>query len=185
MLLPSGRLTPAVCGALYAAVASDTGCFRFGNTTAQSHVIAADLIERGADPAAVNRMLFEQRPISELAATKAALDGLRFFADGRIALIGFTNEMKERMAFCDDDIAPLHNLPREIVGVRLGVTVRQQPDPPDLYKISLRSSGDPDCAAICALFGGGGHKGAAGCRITAPSLEEAEKMIVDAAAGMI
>ena len=182
MLKDAGRLGPEVCGALYAAVASDTGCFKFANTTADSHVICADLIARGADCHYINAKLFEQRTPGEIAAARLAYGGLKFFENGRIASVGFTNAMKEEYGFDDDDVAAYHNLPREIMGVEVGVTIRQQPDDPGEYKVSLRSSGEPDCSAICGLFGGGGHKGAAGCRIKASSLEEAENVIVSAAA---
>ena len=181
MLKDSGRLTPEVCDALFAAVASDTGSFKYGNTTAESHHVAAALIEHGADCKTVNHMLFERRTPGEIAAQKLALAGLHYYAEGRIAAIGFTNAMKEEHGFDDDDIAPLHNLPREIIGVELGVTIRQTEEDPEVYKISLRSSGEPDCSAVCARFGGGGHKGAAGCRIAASSFAEAEKIIIEEA----
>lgn len=178
MLKGCGRLNKPVCDALYAAIASDTGSFKFGNSTADSHRISAELMDLGADFKYVNRMLFEQRTPGELAAQRAALAGLRFYAGGRIAAVGFTNEMMERDGFDEDDIAPLHSLPREIMGVEMGITIRQTEADPGLYKISTRSSGEPDCSAVCAVFGGGGHKGAAGCKIRAASLGEAERLIV-------
>ena len=178
MLEECGRLNRAACDALYAAVASDTGSFKFGNTTAQSHMIAAELIERGADHRYINRMLFEQRTPGEIAAQKLALEGLRFHSGGRIAVIGFTNEMKKEFGFTEDDVSPLHSLPREIIGVEVGITVRQSSADPGEYRVSCRSSGEPDCSEICAAFGGGGHKGAAGCQVRASSLEEAENTVV-------
>lgn len=178
MLAGCGMLNAAACDALYAAVASDTGGFKYGNTTADSLRVAAELIERGADHRRLNHLLFEQRTPGEIAALKLALDGMRRCADGQIAVIGFTNAMKDEYRFDDDDVAPLHSLPREIIGVKLGISVRQTEDDPDLYKVSLRSSGDPDCSAVCAVFGGGGHKGAAGCKIRARSLTEAEEIII-------
>ena len=181
MLKDCGRLSPAVCDALFAAVASDTGSFKYGNTTAQSHQVAAGLIENGADSKRINHMLFERRTTGEIAAQKLALAGLHYYGDGRIAVIGFTNAMKKEYGFDEDDIAPLHSLPREIIGVELGITIRQTESDPGMYKMSTRSSGEPDCSAVCAVFGGGGHKGAAGCSIPAASLAEAEEKIVSAA----
>ncbi len=178
MLAEAGRLTAPVCGALYAAVASDTGCFRFGNTTADSLRIAAALIDGGADHRYINRMLFERRTAGEIAAQKLALSGLRYRAGGRIAVIGFTNDMKREFGFTEDDVSPLHNLPREIIGVEIGITVRQSEADPGEYRISLRSSGETDCSAVCAVFGGGGHRGAAGCQVRASSLDEAEDAVV-------
>jgi len=181
MLRSVPLMTKEAADALYTAISSDTGCFRFRNTTARTHRIAADLADAGADVAGINHRIFETRSPSELEATRLALDGLRYHADGRIAVIGFTNEMKSKYGVTEDDISPLHALPREISGVLLGITVRQQAEDPEEYRVSLRSGVEVDSAAICAQFGGGGHKGAAGCNVRAGSLEEAEKMIVEAA----
>ena len=180
MLRDAGRMNLRAAEAVYAAVASDTGCFKFANTTQRTHRVAAEVMDMGVDIRRINHVLFESRSQGEIWAMRAALDGIHFYADGRIALISFTNEAKARLGFTDDDISPLHGLPREIKGVELGVTIRQRDASDDEYKVSLRSGGDIDCAALCSLFGGGGHRGAAGCTIYASSVSEAEKTIVDA-----
>ena len=181
MLRDAGLVNARAADALYAAIASDTGCFKFGNTTARTHRIAAELCDLGVDARSINNVLFESKTQGEIGAMRAALDGMHFYAGGKIAVISFSNEMKERLGFDDDDISPLHGLPREIEGVSLGVTIRQQPEPRDEYKVSLRSGGEIDCAALCSVFGGGGHKGAAGCTVRAASIAEVEELIVNTA----
>lgn len=100
-------------------------------------------------------------------------------------MIGFTNEMKEEYGITDDDISPLHSLPREIAGVALGVTIRQQPSDPEAFKVSMRSVYEVDSSELCGLFGGGGHRCAAGCTIRAGSLAEVEAAVIAAVSGKV
>ena len=181
LLAPDGAVTPEAATALYVAIASDTGCFRYANTTARTFTVTAELIGLGADSRGANHMLFERKSSGELRATGLAIDGLEFHAGTRIAVTGFTLEMKRRYDITDDDISPILGLARDVDGVEVGVTLRQESESPDVYKVSLRSDGAFDCSEVCALFGGGGHRGAAGCRIAAESFDAAKKALVDAA----
>ena len=180
LLAPGGAVTPGAATALYAAVASDTGGFRYANTTARTFTIASELIGLGADSHGVNGMLFEQKSPGELRATRLAIEGLEYHAGGRVAVTGFTMDMKRHFDIADDDISPILGLTRDIAGVEVGITLRQESEAPDVYKASLRSDGAFDCSEVCALFGGGGHRGAAGCRLEAVSFDAAKKALVDA-----
>ncbi len=153
---------------LYAAIASDTGCFRFSNTTARTHIIAARLTEHGINVGGINHRLFESRSQGEVAALKLALSSLEYHCGGRLAIVCFTNEDKEKYGFDDDNISAHNSLTREIEGVELGITVRQKANDPEVWKISMRSGEKVDASALCGVFGGGGHIRAAGCEITAP-----------------
>lgn len=163
---------------LYAAIASDTGCFRFSNTTADTHRKAAALMELGVDVGALNHRLFESRSQGEVAALKLALDSLEYHCGGRLAIVCFTNEDKEKYGFDDDNISAHNSLTREIEGVELGITVRQKPNDPTAWKISMRSGESVDASALCGVFGGGGHVRAAGCEITAPDAKTARDIIL-------
>lgn len=174
-------LTAEVAEPLFAAIASDTGCFRYSNTTAATHRIAAALCDCGIDTAAVNHRLFESRSRGEVAALKRALEALEFHCGGRLALICFTNEDKEKYGFDDDNIAAHSSLTREIEGVELGITLRQKSNEPRRFKASVRSGENVDASALCALFGGGGHIRAAGCELEADSAEEAAGIILSQA----
>lgn len=166
---------------LYAAVASDTGCFKFRNTTDATHRIAADLMCFGIDEGGINHRLFESRSPGEVAALKLALSSLEYHCGGRLAIVCFTNEDKEKYGFDDDNISAHNGLTREIRGVELGITVRQKSKDPTVWKISMRSGETVDVSALCGIFGGGGHMRAAGCEVTAQTAKEAcDKVLSEA-----
>lgn len=165
---------------LYIGVSTDTGCFKYGNTTAKTHEIASHLMQFGFDVGKLNTRLFDSKTVGEITAMRLALNGLHFYSGGKIAVISFTNEMKEKYGITDDDLALINSLPREIEGVSLGVTIKEKADENGTYKVSMRSGGEVDASALCEIFGGGGHVGAAGCRVKADSAENAEKKLIDA-----
>lgn len=175
-----GDMTDDTALALYTGISTDTGCFKFRNVSAQSHRIAAELLEYGFDVGTVNNRLFECKTPSEIRATKVALNSLKMFEDGKIALVCFSNEVKEANGISDEDLSALNSLPREIDGVELGITVKQIDGDKTHYKVSMRSGERVDASALCAKFGGGGHLRAAGCEIEAASADEAENIILDA-----
>ncbi|MBQ3101194.1 MAG: DHH family phosphoesterase [Clostridia bacterium] len=176
--LLGGDIDGEIAAPLYAAVASDTGCFRFSNTTARTHVIAARLTEYGVDTARLNHLLFESRSVGEIAALRLALESLEYHCGGRLAIVCFTNEDKKKYGFDDDCISAHNSLTREIEGVELGITLRQKSNDPDAWKISMRSGESVDVSALCGVFGGGGHIRAAGCEITAPDAKTARETIL-------
>jgi len=163
---------------LYAAISSDTGGFRYSNTTARTHRIAAELLEAGADNAYIDHQLFENRTQSEIRALTAAYTGLRYFHDGAVAAVVITNQMKERLSLAEEDLGVLSSLTREIEGVVVGITLKQSKSEPQKYKISVRSEPGFPANTLCGLFGGGGHPCAAGAEIEALSPEKALLAIV-------
>lgn len=174
------RLNKNAADSLYAAISSDTGCFRYSNVSADTHRIAAELIEAGADYAHINERLFENKPRGEVAATRLALNNLEYFDDGRIALVSFTNLQKEENGICDDDLGAVSSLTREIEGVELGIVVKEKTGKPGIYKVSMRSTEAVDCSLICGVLGGGGHMRAAGGAVMAESIDEAKQLVMNA-----
>lgn len=179
--LLDGLIDADIAAPIYAALASDTGCFRFSNTTARTHIIAARLCEYGVDAANINHRLFESRSKGEIAALKLALSSLEYRCGGKLALVCFTNGDKEEYGFDDDCISAHNSLTREIEGVELGITVRQKVTDPETWKISMRSGESVDASALCGIFGGGGHIRAAGCEIKAPDAKTAREIILNEA----
>ena len=163
---------------LYAALSSDTGGFRYSNTTPRTHRIAAELMEAGADNAYIDHQLFENRTQSEIRALTAAYTGLRYFHDGMVAAVVITNQMKERLSLNEEDLGVLSSLTREIEGVVVGITLKQSKSEPQKYKLSVRSEPGFPANTLCGLFGGGGHPCAAGAEVEAPSPEKALLAIV-------
>lgn len=157
------EMTPQIADCLYTGVSTDTGCFKFANTTARTHAIAAKLIEAGANHVRLNMILFESKSRGRVAIERLALESLEYSFDGRCALIYLTKEQIAQAGADNTDLEGITALPRMIEGVQVGITIRQQPA--GSYKVSVRTVPEVDAAAICAHLGGGGHRQAAGCEL--------------------
>lgn len=157
---------------LYIALSTDTGCFQFGNTDAAAFAAASRLAEYGADVAGLNVIFF--RTISK---ARLTLEGfiyaeLRSYMDNRINIAVITREMIDKAGATENDMDALAALPGRVEGNLIAATIKETST--GTSKVSLRCSGDYNVAEICARFGGGGHKLAAGCEIQAPPREAAE-----------
>ncbi len=178
-LLTDGKIPaipPMVLDCIYAAISSDTGCFKFANTTPQTHRIAAELIEAGVDTADINHKLFDCKSATQMAVEAEAVRRMRTFADGKVACVTFPYAVKYAMGIGDDDLETVIDIPRSLAGVEIAFVIKQSEDKP-LFRVSLRSSVDFDVAAVCRVFGGGGHVRAAGCSLEAADIDEAERIV--------
>lgn len=176
-----GTLNVACANALYAAISSDTGGFRYESTTERTHHIAAALIAAGADHTDVNHRLFESRTRGEVAAIRFFWSNVRFYLDGRVAAVTLTNADKAQYGIPEADVGVMASLSREIAGVELGIIVKQGSRHGEQYKISLRSGKSVAANEICAHFGGGGHLRAAGATVTADSAEAVLALVLEKA----
>ena len=163
---------------VYAAISSDTGGFRFSNTTPETHLRAAELLKSGIDSAEINRLLFENLSEKEVAVRRIAYSSVNIY-DGRIAAVTITKADRERCGADINDISCAIDVPRGIRGIAAAALIKES-DAENEYRISLRSNTDLDVSAVAGVFGGGGHIRAAGASLTAYSPEEAEKTVVDA-----
>lgn len=162
---------------LYTGIATDTGCFRFANTTPKTHAIAGKLMEYPFDYAGINYMLFDMKSRGRIQLEQEVLNGMEMFSDGRIAVVAITLEMMEKSAGKVDgeDYNGLAGLPRQIEGVLIGVTIKQKAEL--VFKVSMRSVEPLNVADICTVFGGGGHARAAGCTINGTLETVKEKLL--------
>lgn len=174
-----GVMNMAAAEYMYAAIASDSGGFKYSNVTPFTFRTAAELLEYGVDCAAINHELFECITRKEIVATTAAYNALHYYLDGRIACICFTNAMKEENELTDEDIGNLASLPRRIMGVELAVVIKQKSDEPQFFKISMRSGPSIKANELCAIYGGGGHARAAGAMTEASDGIDAENRIIE------
>lgn len=179
ILKQNNRISYDAAEALYAAIASDTGCFRFRNVSQKTHNTAAELIRAGIDFGTINTLLFENRSKAEISAMRVALNSLEYFFDGLAAVIGFSNDIKTANGIDDDALGSVNSLPREIEGVELGIVIKEKSEKPGEYKVSMRSGVSIDCSEICGMLGGGGHIRASGASVRADSLEEAKRIILE------
>lgn len=166
------RLDKAMAEALYTAVSTDTGCFRYANTTAHSLRTAAVCAEAGGDLFAINQMLFDTNSFRKLKIQSWITEHTEFLADGRIAVCALPKAVEEKIGADEDDLDGISGFPRSIEGVKIAALLREIPG--GAVKASLRAVPGWDAAAVCAKFGGGGHKGAAGCTLKMPLAEAAE-----------
>lgn len=178
-LATEGRLTitDSLCVRLYAAISADTGGFRFSNVTPQTHLRAAELLVSGIDSAEINHRLFSSNTMEQLRAQAAGISNLHLFADGKIAVVTFPYALKAALGLSDEHLDTLVELGRSLVGVRVSIALRQ-PGTEGVFRASMRSVGAYDVSALAAKFGGGGHKKAAGCTISAADVNDAMEKII-------
>lgn len=155
-----------MANALYTAVSTDTGCFRYANTTANTLTVAAACARVSSELFQINQALFDTNSLSRLRLQGWLVEHALFLQDGKIAICALPLEIERQMGLTEDDLENISGFPRSIAGVRIAATLRQEPS--GLIKMSVRAVPGYDASAICAKFGGGGHKGAAGANISLP-----------------
>ena len=178
LLSAKGKSTPLnVCRCLYAAISSDTGCFKYSNVTPTTHMAAAGLIKNGIDAAEINRLLFDSKSSARLKAEKAALDNLKLCFDDRVALVALDYDDIEELELDKEELDALVDTARCVEGTEVAFSVRRLSES-DPFRVSMRSMSKIDVSSICSAFGGGGHVKAAGCSIEASSVKEAAEKIL-------
>ncbi len=156
---------------LYAAIVSDTGAFKYSSTSSRTMRIAADLLDMGIDPAEVAGKLFDNYTENRLRLLKMVLDTLELHEGGRVAVIRATAEMFAETGTSGADTENFINYPRSLASVRVAAFLKETDE--NLVSVSLRSKGERcDVARVAALFGGGGHRNAAGFKCASISLAE-------------
>ena len=161
--------------AVYIAIATDTGCFRFSNTTANTLRVAAETLEHGAVTAPLNRELFEIRSRGRLELEARILAGMELYADGAVAVCTLPQTWVEELSVTEDDLDSISGFPRTIDGVQVGVMIRDSE--PGKAKLSVRTGPGYNASDYCAKLGGGGHAAAAGCAV-AGTLEDGKQAIL-------
>jgi bifunctional oligoribonuclease and PAP phosphatase NrnA len=154
---------PEAAECLYAGIASDTGAFRFANTTPRALRLAARLVERGAKPAFTADALYGRKSEGSLRILGLALTSLESRAGGQIGVITIRREMFERARALPEEADGIVQFAKSLNGARVGVLIQEVA--PGEAKLSFRSDGSVDVNQVASRFGGGGHKNAAGARI--------------------
>lgn len=165
-----------IADCLYTGLTTDTGCFRYDSTTAQTYRVAADLIDAGADNGRINRIMFETKSKTYARLERLAIESMRFYEHERVAVITVTQEMFQLTGSNAQETEGLAPLTRQIEGVEIGITIQERPD--GTCKASIRTFESVNAAELAACFGGGGHAQAAGCRFDC-DVKEARRLLVD------
>ncbi len=166
-----------IAWALFAAVATDTGWFRFASTTPGTYRLAARLVEAGAKPDHIYRDLYENDTLARMQLIGRAMARARTELDGRLIYTWLQRDDFESTGAIPQDSEDVINLTLSVGGTRVAVILVEQQD--GRVKISFRSRCDIDCRLVAEQFGGGGHKNAAGATLTGP-LAEARAQVLDA-----
>lgn len=173
-LLGENTLDEKTAKCLYTGIATDTGCFKFGNTTGATHEKAGKLMEYGFDAAALNYLLFDMKTKERIELERYVFENIEFFAEDKGAIIALSKELLDSVDV--EDVNGISALPRQIQGVEVGIVLKQKKDS---WKASLRSN-KVNVQEICGLFGGGGHLRAAGCSFYTDDVDEVKRKIKEA-----
>ena len=158
-----GELTAEEAKLLYIAVSTDSGCFSYGNTTAETLRAAAHLVDCGAENAPLNKAFFRSYSFARLKLEGMIYANLQTFRNNQINVAIVTLDMMRECGATEDDCDDLASLPGKVRGSVVNVTIREIAE--GTCKVSLRTNDEVDSSAICGRFGGGGHKMAAGCTL--------------------
>lgn len=169
-------ITAEIALPLYVAISTDTGGFIYSNVTADTHRVAAALMETGIDYRAVNKLHFQTKSRVRMQLEAAMLNDAEFYDDHRVAILSVPMSLMERFCATESDAEDLSALGPQIQGVDCAVTMRELR--PNVWKYSVRTGERVNATEVCRLLGGGGHARAAGATVeNVTKAEAAEKML--------
>lgn len=163
--------------ALYTGIVTDTGCFKYSNVTAKTHIIASQLYDYNISAPDINKLMFDTKSRNLIELERMVLDTSEFHFGGKCMLLSVTADMQEKTGCSGTELEGIAVISRSVEGVEAGVTIKQTDD--NEYKVSLRTYPPLDASRICKKLGGGGHKAAAGASVTG-TLEEAKDKVLTA-----
>ncbi len=166
-------IAPEMATCLYTAVLSDTGSFCYEGTDARTFELARDLVRRGADPVLIAQDVYFSNPAAKMLLLGAALANLQH--DGRVAWLWVSQDDMDRTHAAEEDCEGIVNYAIGIRGIEVAVFLRELRD--HRVRLSLRSKGRVNVAAIAELFGGGGHENASGCTLDGPLPTVTERIL--------
>ena len=169
--------------ALYAAIMTDTGSFRYSNTSSKTHRIAAELIDIGVKPYEMHTKIYETSSVQDTNLLGESLQTMKLTEDGKIAWLWVTKEMLKKTKASLEGTEGIINFARSIGGVEIAVLFRET-GTEDRVKASFRSKGKVDVNKLAGLFGGGGHPTASGCTVFG-KIEDVEKKVLEKAKEML
>lgn len=160
------EITPEISTALYAAISYDTGGFRYSNTTARTHRVAAELIEHGADVHEINQRVFESVSPTRARLLSRVFGEFHLEEDGRLAWIALSSDLMEEAGAEAEDVEGVVEALRSLEHVDIAILFKEIDK--GATKVSFRSAGEVDVSRLAGRFGGGGHKNAAGAFLKRP-----------------
>ena len=161
----------AIAEAVYVGLSTDTGCFRYANTTAHTFAVAAQCAQAGARIYELNQELFETNTLARLKMQAWIVDHMRLLREGQMAISAIPKAVEQEIGVTEDDMDNISSFPRTVAGVCVAATLRESAEGDT--KLSVRAVPGFDASKVTERFGGGGHKGAAGASLKMPLAEAA------------
>jgi phosphoesterase RecJ-like protein len=168
-------LNTVAATALFTALATDTGFFRFSNTSPAAMRMAADLLEIGVNARQIAEYTMERRSLSEICVLRESLSSLQQHFNGAVASLVIKRAVCDECGIAPEEVEGLVDYPRSIPTTDVAVLYREIED--KVVRVSLRSKGSVDVSRVASYFGGGGHVRAAGCTLNV-TVQEAEAAIL-------
>ncbi len=179
LLVDAGaEITPDIAEALYVALSTDTGSFKYSNTSGKTMATAGKLIDAGIDLNKINTELYQNKPLYKMQILQTAMANMTMHLGGKLVTswIDIATMEEEGIEVLDTDGVAEYF--RDIAGVEVVLFVKEKE--PGLFRVSLRSKYDFDVSSLAAVFGGGGHAKAAGCAIVTDHAKDAVDQLVEA-----
>jgi len=174
--------TPQIAQCLLCGLSTDTGNFRFPNTSARALLAASQLVEAGADLALIAFKLFDERSVESTRLLATAIDKMEVESAGKLTWAALTLDDFARTRVGDEGTDNVVNILRNVRGARMAILMRERVDETGtVVHASARAEASLRADLFCALFGGGGHAAAAGFRIRNAPFESSVKRVVEAA----
>ena len=170
------KIDAEMAACLYIAVSTDTGCFSFANTTANTHRVAAELVDAGAPISELNRELFRKKAKSRILLEAMITSGMDFYYDGAVAISTVTTDMMQKAGTGENEMDDIAAIPGAIEDVIVGITIRELKNSSGC-KVSVRTTSLVNANELCARFGGGGHAMAAGFSVEADTKQTKNKLL--------
>jgi bifunctional oligoribonuclease and PAP phosphatase NrnA len=175
ILAAGGPWTPEALRGMYVAILTDTGSFRFANSSPGSHRVAAELVERGVDPEETYASVYGAAPLRKYRLLARALDTLDVDESSGIAWMIVPQDAINELGATPDDLEGMVDVPRGIRGVHVGLLFRQSST--GEVKVSFRANGPVDVNELARRFGGGGHVRASGAMVPGPMARAVETVV--------
>ncbi|MFP4527257.1 MAG: DHH family phosphoesterase [Candidatus Kapaibacterium sp.] len=173
-----GKISRASAEALYVAIMTDTGSFRFPRTDPEVHRIIADLIECGANPVRMYEEVYNVMPANAAKLLGVALSGMEFYNDGALCVMTINRNQFRETGSKGPDVEGIVENTHAIAGVKLGVLMSEDLDE-DEIRMSFRSKDEVPARDLAMQFGGGGHFHAAGARVKHTTMDELKSRLVE------
>ena len=169
------EVTKEIAECIYTALLTDTGSFHFSNTTERTLKIASELVKRGVQPARISQALYYSNPFCKIRLLGMALSTIQRDETGTIAWVTMTQDMMSEAGACEEDAEGIVNHALSVGEVQVVAFFKELS--PGIYRVSLRSKGKNNVAKVAEVFGGGGHRNAAGCRVEGDFEDVRNRMI--------